>query len=229
VDREAWLRERRQTAEERHDTIHAFTYDERYGEIGPTHRRLVADLLERCPPGGTVLDAACGTGKYFAMVLDSGRRVVGTDQSTGMLARARARFPAVPLERVGLQELAFDAEFDAVMCIDAMENIPPEDWPRVVANLRRAARPGGQVYLTVEQPDQAELVRVQAAAVAQGLPVVPGEMAEEGAGYHYYPSRDQVAGWLEEAGLAVAAEAVSDEGGGYGYLHLLARAGQAPG
>ena len=83
---------------------------------------------------------ACGTGKYFAMVLDAGRRVVGTDQSTGMLARARARFPAVPLERVGLQELDFEAEFDAVMCIDAMENVPPEDWPTVVGNLRRALR-----------------------------------------------------------------------------------------
>jgi ubiquinone/menaquinone biosynthesis C-methylase UbiE len=223
MDRQAWLRERRQTAEKRHDTIHAFTYDDQYGEIGETHRRFVADLLESCPPGGTVLDAACGTGKYFGMVLEAGRRVVGTDQSTGMLARARARWPAVPLERVGLQELAFEGEFDAVMCIDAMENIPPEDWPRVVANLRRALRPGGRLYLTVEQPDQAELERVQAAAVAQGLPVVPGEMTEEGAGYHYYPSRDQVAGWLAEAGLAVVAEDVSDEGGGYRYLHLLVR------
>jgi hypothetical protein len=55
VDRRSSLRERRQTAEERHDTIHAFTYDERYGEIGPVHRRFVADLLERCPPGGVGL------------------------------------------------------------------------------------------------------------------------------------------------------------------------------
>jgi ubiquinone/menaquinone biosynthesis C-methylase UbiE len=223
VDRQAWLRERRRTAEERHDAIHAFTYDDQFGEIGPTHRRFVSDLLEGCPAGGTVLDAACGTGKYFAMVTDSGRRVVGTDQSTGMLARARARFPAVPLERVGLQELAFDAEFDAVMCIDAMENVPPEDWPRVAGNLRRAVRTGGQVYLTVEEPDQAELERVQGEAIARGLPVVPGEMAAEGAGYHYYPSREQVGGWLEEAGLAVVAEEVSDEGDGYGYLHLLTR------
>ena len=223
MDREAWLRERRQTAEERHDAIHAFTYDDHHGEIGPTHRRFVADLLEGCPPGGTVLDAACGTGKYFAMVLDSGRRVVGTDQSTGMLARARARFPAVPLERVGLQELAFEAEFDAVMCIDAMENIPPEDWPRVAANLRRAVPPGGQVYLTVEEPNQVDLERAQADATASGLPVVAGEMTGEGAGYHYYPSREQVGGWLEEAGLAVVAEDVSDEGDGYGYLHLLTR------
>jgi SAM-dependent methyltransferase len=229
VDRQAWLRERRQTAEERHDAIHAFTYDDQFGEIGPTHRRFVADLLERCPPGGIVLDAACGTGKYFAMVTDSGRRVVGTDQSTGMLARARARFPAVPLERVGLQELAFEAEFDAVMCIDAMENVPPEEWPRVAANLRRAVRSGGPVYLTVEEPNRADLDRVQADAIVRGLPVVPGEMAEEGAGYHYYPSRDQVAGWLEEAGLVVVAEEVSDEGDGYGYLHLLATAGPGPG
>ena len=223
MDRQAWLRERRRTAEERHDTIHAFTYDDQYGEIGDTHRRFVTDLVEGCPPGGTVLDAACGTGKFFGLVLDAGRRVVGTDQSTGMLARARARHPAVPLERVGLQELAFEAEFDAVMCIDAMENIPPEDWPRVVANLRRALRPGGRLYLTVEEPDPADLDRVQADAAARGLPVVPGEMAEEGAGYHYYPSREQVARWLEEAGLAVEAEDRSDEGDGYGYLHLLAR------
>ena len=227
MDRTAWLRERRQTAEERHDAIHAFTYDEQYGEIGPTHRRFVADLLERCPPGGTVLDAACGTGKYFAMVTDAGRRVVGTDQSTGMLARARARFPGVPLEKVGLQELAFDGEFDAVMCIDAMENIPPEDWPRVAANLRRAVGPGGQVYLTVEQVIEAELERVFAEATARDLPVVRGEMVGEG--YHYYPSREQVGGWLEAAGLAVVAEEVSDEGDGYGYLHLLTRAGEAPG
>jgi ubiquinone/menaquinone biosynthesis C-methylase UbiE len=224
VDRTDWLRERRQTAEERHDAIHAFTYDEQYGEIHPTHRRFVADLLERCPPGGTVLDAACGTGKYFAMVLEAGRRVVGTDQSTGMLGRARARFPAVPLERVGLQELDFAAEFDAVMCVDAMENIPPEDWPRVVGNLRRALRPGGHLYLTVEEVDSQELDRVFAEASARGLPVVRGEMAEKGAGYHYYPSRGQVAGWLEEAGLVVVAEDYS-AGDGYGYLHLLTRTG----
>jgi SAM-dependent methyltransferase len=224
VDRATWLRERRQTTEERHDAIHAFTYDDEFGEIGPVHARFVADLLERCPPGGTVLDAACGTGKYFAMVLDAGRRVVGTDQSAGMLARARARFPAVPLERVGLQELDFEAEFDAVMCIDAMENIPPEDWPRVVANLRRALRPGGHLYLTVEEVDDQELDRALADATAQGLPAVRGELAERGAGYHYYPSREQVRSWLEEGMLTVVAEGYS-AGDGYGYLHLLTRPG----
>jgi SAM-dependent methyltransferase len=228
VDRQSWLRERRQTAEERHDAIHAFTYDDQYGEIGPTHRRFVADLIGRCPPDGTILDAACGTGKYFAMVMDAGRRVVGTDQSSGMLAKARSRFPAVPTEKVGLQELSFDAEFDAVMCVDAMENISPEDWPRVVGNLRRAVRPGGHLYLTVEQVDEQELDRVFAEAAARGLPVVRGEDAGEGAGYHYYPAPEQVTTWLGEAGLAVVAQGYSP-GDGYGYLHLLTRAGDDPG
>jgi cyclopropane fatty-acyl-phospholipid synthase-like methyltransferase len=135
-----------------------------------------------------------------------------------MLARARARFPAVPLERVGLQELDFEAEFDAVMCVDAMEHVPPEDWPRVLANLGRAVRPGGPVYLTVEQADDRELDRELADATARGLPAVRGEVSRDG--YHFYPFRDQVDGWLEQAGLAVVAEDDSS-GDGYGYLHLL--------
>ncbi len=43
------------------------------------------------------------------------------------------------------------------MTIDAMENIPPEDWPTVLANLHRAVRPGGMLYVTVEEMDQAEI------------------------------------------------------------------------
>jgi ubiquinone/menaquinone biosynthesis C-methylase UbiE len=222
MDRQAWLRERRRSAEERHDTIHAFTYDDQWGEIGATHRRFLADLIQRCPPGGTILDAACGTGKCFGMILDAGRRVVGTDQSVGMLSRARARFPAVPTEKIGLQELSFAAEFDAVMCVDAMENIAPEDWPTVLGNLRRALRAGGHLYLTVEQVDEQELDRVFADAIARGLPVVRGEEADEG--YHYYPPPEQVATWLGEADLVVVEEAYSP-GDGYGYRHLLARRG----
>jgi SAM-dependent methyltransferase len=222
VERGAWLRERRRTAEERYDTIWAFAYDDEYGEIGPTHRRFVADLVERCPPGGIVLDAACGTGKYFSMVLDAGRRVVGTDQSAGMLARARAKFPAVPTEKVGLQELAFEAEFDGVLCVDALEFVFPEDWPRVLANLRRALRPGGHLYLTVELTDEQALERSFAEAAARGLPVVRGELVEQDA-YHYYPPPDQVGAWVAGAGLRTVAEDRSP-GEGHGYLHLLLQA-----
>jgi SAM-dependent methyltransferase len=218
VDRGKWLRERRRVATERYDTLHAATYDQQeWAVISPTHQRFVDQLIQRCPPGGRILDAACGTGKYFGMVLDTGRRVVGTDQSAGMLAQARAKHPEVPTEQVGLQELAFDAEFDAVMCVDAMEQVFPEDWPLVLANLRRALRPGGHLYLTVELIDEQELERAFAEAAASGLPVVRGELTSPGGGYHYYPSLDQVAAWVRDAGLESLEDGVGDE-----YYHLLA-------
>jgi SAM-dependent methyltransferase len=216
VDRTAWRDEVRRLNERRFDTSHAPRYDEHWGDIGATHRAFVARLVERCPPGGRVLDAACGTGKYFPMILDAGRRVLGTDQSAGMLAAARAKHPDVPTERVGLQELAFDSAFDAVMCVDAMEYVFPEDWPPVLGNLRRALRPGGQLYLTVEQPEAGQLQAAFEAATARGVPVVWGEEVAEGGGYHHFPPAERVAAWIAEAGLVVV-----ERGDGDDYENLL--------
>jgi SAM-dependent methyltransferase len=118
-------------------------------------REWVTRVLGLIPPGGTVLDAPCGTGKYFAMLAAAGHRVAGADQSAGMLARARARGIAFSLQRTSLQDLPYAARFDAVLTIEAMQHIPPEDWPGVLANLGRAVRPGGLVYLTVQVPGAA--------------------------------------------------------------------------
>jgi hypothetical protein len=59
-------------------------------------------------------------------------------------------------------------------------------------------------------------------ATAQGLPVVRGEHASRGGGYHYYPRLDQVAAWVHDAGLQVIEDGHS-KGDGYGYYHLLSR------
>ncbi len=218
MDRSEWIAERRRAAEAGYDTAFA-TYDEDDIPITPTHRRFVTEVIERCPAGGRILDAPRGTGKYFAMILASGREVLGIDQSAGMLAAARAKHPDVRTEKMGLQELGFDAEFDGAICVDAMENVFPEDWPRVLDNLRRAVRPGGPVYLTVETISEELIEAAFAEATGEGLPVVRGETAR-GGGYHYYPSLDQVAGWLEDAGMTVILDGRS-EGTGYGYFHVL--------
>jgi SAM-dependent methyltransferase len=95
--------------------------------------------------------------RYFPMVVEAGLRVAGIDGSAGMLEQARARGNAVTLEQVALQDLARIGEFDAVMTIDAMENVPPEDWPPVLRNLHRAVRPGGPMYMTVGEIDDAQI------------------------------------------------------------------------
>ncbi len=200
------------------DTLFASIYDDNWGAtIDPTHREMIGRFLARCPPGVTILDAACGTGKYWPLILDSGRSVHGTDQSRQMLLRAQAKFPDVPVEKVGLQELHFVEAFDGIICMDAMELVFPEDWPLVLANFRRALKPGGHLYLTVELIDEHDLSESFAAAQQQGLPAVAGEFAHED-GYHYYPAIEQVRGWVGAAGFALAEEATGD-----GYHHILAR------
>jgi SAM-dependent methyltransferase len=213
----AFVGERRRTAEERYDDIHAPSYDEHWHEISPSHERFMNKLLELTRPGGLMLDAPCGTGKYWPMVLESGRTLVGIDQSAGMLRMAASKFPAVPIGKTGLQDLSFEAAFDAVMCVDGMENIAPEDWPRVTLRLAAAARVGAPLYLTVELIADDELRPVYESALAAGHPVVEGEYFD-GVGYHYYPSRNAVRGWLDEAGLEIVEQADGDF-----YWHLLLR------
>ena len=219
--RDDWIRERRAAVEAQYDEA-APTYET---DLYPTtsHRAFVERLLATCPPGGTVLDAPCGTGKYFGTVAAAGRQVVGIDQSAGMLAQARARGIATRLEHVGLQDLAFDAEFDGAMTIDAMENVPPEEWPVVLANLHRSVRPDGYLYLTVEEVDETEIDAAEVVARDRGWPAVRGEVIEgDTAGYHYYPGRERVLAWLDAEGFAVVDEAYDQEDG-WGYRHLLVR------
>ena len=221
VDRRNWIDERRSFVVAAYDAG-APTYDR---DPYPNEPQLewVSRLLELCPAGGIVLDAPCGTGRYFPLVAAAGRRVVGIDQSAGMLGEARRRETAVDLQHVGLQELAYVEEFDAAMTIDAMENVAPEDWPLVLANLRRAVRSGGYLYLTVEEHHEADFATTHRTLVERGHPAVLGEVIEgDVASYHYYPTREQVMAWFSDADLTIVDEAYHPEAG-WGYRHFLLR------
>src|SRR5215211_7154393 len=95
ADRGAWLRDRRRINEQQEDAL-AGDFDAQWGEIDPTHQAFVERFLSRLPPAGRVLDAACGTGKYFPMVLASGRGLLGVDHAGALLAVAATKFPQVP-------------------------------------------------------------------------------------------------------------------------------------
>jgi SAM-dependent methyltransferase len=225
ADREAWLRNLRRANERQEDAL-ADDFDVRYGEIERTHQMFVERFLSRLPPDGRVLDAACGTGKYFPMVLASGRRLLGVDHAGAYLARAAAKFPGVPTDTHDLQELSYQGEFDGVMCVDAMEFVPPEDWPVVLERFHGALRPGGWLYLTVELAHEEQVRAANQAARRSGLPVMDGEVIwEEPDGYyHHYPSMQHVRAWLAAAGFGIAEEAEGPwHEEGYAYHHVLAR------
>lgn len=218
MDRIAWLKERRQEAEERYSRLWAPLYWETFGFYpNASHLQFIQKLKDLLPRNSTVLDAACGAGRYMPEFVGKGYTVVGVDQSEGMLGRAEEKFPEVKLEKVGLQEISFQEMFDGAICMDAMENICPEDWPVVVRNFQRALKPNSYLYFTVEVADDAEIKSAFEQAQQVGLPVVYGEWVNDEV-YHYYPSLEQVREWVEEAGFTIL-----EEGEGDGYHHFLMR------
>jgi SAM-dependent methyltransferase len=202
-------------------------FDARWGEIEDPHRSFVERFLARLPSSARVLDAACGTGKYFGMVLDTGRAIVGVDHSAGHLAVAATKYPGVPAEQHDLQELPYRDEFDGVMCVDAMEFVPPEEWPVVVRRFRSALRPGGWLYLTVELMPEERVRELTEEGRATGHPLVDGEvlMEEPDGYYHHYPGMDRVRAWLHGAGFTIEDELEGpwDRDEDFAYHHVLAR------
>jgi SAM-dependent methyltransferase len=193
--------------------------------IEPEHEAFLQRFLARLPHGGAVLDAACGPGRYFGFVLDSGRTVVGADHSEIYLGAAQARHPAVKTERHKLVALPYHSEFDGVICIDAMEMAPPEEWPVVLDRFKQALRPGGWLYLTSELIPPEQIAKLNKQLRDGGVPAVAGEVIWEPEGYyHFYPGLPQVRRWLAEAGFTIVEDA---EGSwheeGYAYHHLVAQ------
>ena len=86
MDRQTWLDQRQGAVLASYDQG-AATYDE-HGYPATAQQDWVARVLHACPPAAMILDAPCGTGRYFPMVAAAGHRVLGADQSSGMLAKA---------------------------------------------------------------------------------------------------------------------------------------------
>ena len=107
---------------------------------------LIHSILDDLPLG-TVLDAACGTGRYAAHLAEKGHRVVGVDASPDMLAVARKRLRDVDLHVAGLEALPLpDDSVDIVVCGLALAHVP--DLLPVMAEFARVLRPGGHLVIS---------------------------------------------------------------------------------
>lgn len=114
-------------------------------------RILVWALATYFPDAASFLEVGCGTGFTLASIRAGrpGLAVAGGDVHAEGLAVARTRLPDVPLFRLDVRALPFDADFDVVGAFDVVEHI--EDDAAALHNLAAAVRPGGGVMITVPQ------------------------------------------------------------------------------
>ncbi|HVM70179.1 MAG TPA: class I SAM-dependent methyltransferase [Anaerolineales bacterium] len=135
MDRNEWLNQMRRASEEQYDVRWAPFYGEKWGLYDNSiHLQCLQEFLGLLPHNSHLLDAACGAGRYLPVLLAGGHTIIGIDQSRGMLSKAKSKFPYIQFQKVGLQEMDFNEAFDGIICMDAMENVPPEDWGLVLGN-----------------------------------------------------------------------------------------------
>jgi demethylmenaquinone methyltransferase/2-methoxy-6-polyprenyl-1,4-benzoquinol methylase len=111
---------------------------------GLYHVEALQQVLKPQGQGESLLDVAGGTGYLASCVADRYARVVVADLSPGMLSVARSR----KLETVEASalELPFkDAEFDVVLCTDALHHI--KQIERALDEMCRVLKPGGTLVI----------------------------------------------------------------------------------
>jgi len=132
----------------------------------PTHFRVTANTIDaalryravlslldsRWHPGIRVLEVGSGSGGA-AEWLDY--EIVGVDTAFERTAeRARPNLIARQGSATAIPEP--DESFDAVLCVEVLEHIPPSDRPAVIAELMRVLAPGGRLVLTFPSGPAAE-------------------------------------------------------------------------
>jgi len=241
MERAEFLKQMRSMAEALYDHFSNYYWTVWPGKVDEFHHHYLQKFLGLIDQPGVILSAACGAGRFDGLLVEAGHHVLGTDQSARVLDRAREHFPMeafpqIRYEKVGMQEMCFQEEFDGLICMDAMEHISPEDWPVIFINFFQALKPGAPLYLTADARDAAEIKASYEHALTMGLPVVYGEIADEVEAayqhaldtgevvdqcvYHFVPPLEQVLLWLAQTGLGVV-----EVGDGGEYHHILARKG----
>lgn len=97
-------------------------YDAIYADVvdyDATAERIDASVRRYLGDGPvTLLDVACGTGRFIESLGRFGRYTLqGTDLDPRMLAVARQRLPDVPLTEADMAELSLGQTFDVVTCL----------------------------------------------------------------------------------------------------------------
>ncbi len=98
-----------------------------------------------------IVDVGCGAGRDMAWFEHQGVQVTGMDLSGGMLHQARLQVQGHLLQ-MDMRHLAFrTASYDGLWCTASLLHLPKPTVPTALVEFRRVLRPGGVLFLAVQE------------------------------------------------------------------------------
>ena len=120
--------------------------------------RALPRIIARLTPCAQALELACGTGIWTRRLLDVAQRILAVDAAPEMLALNRAKVGAqvadarVSYQLADLFTWEADSPVDLAFAAFWFSHVPTERLAPMLAALRRAVRPGGQLCI-IDEPD----------------------------------------------------------------------------
>lgn len=116
--------------------------------IAPNVMRLIAPQR-----GQRILDVACGQGYFSKFCAEKGAEIIGIDQSSVLIEKAKTNATAQELYIVGNAETLGSyklEQFDTVFSVLALENI--KNIAAVMEGIQYALKPGGKIIFVLLHP-----------------------------------------------------------------------------
>jgi len=125
------------------------------------HRWVFASLSEVIDPGSKVLDIGCGAGHTSLHMAKRGCAVVAVDLSPVLIEYARGHNNHENILYVAGDacRLELDDKFDAIVLVDVLEHILPQEVGGLFKLLARVSHACTKIYLNIPSPDVLRFLR----------------------------------------------------------------------
>lgn len=140
------------------------------------------DFIAALPAKGQVLDLGCGPGAAAAEMAKAGLAVTGMDASAEMVAKAN-QHQGVSARQATFDDIDRCDLYDGIWANFSLLHAPRIDFPRHLAALHRALKPGGAFYI--------------------GMKLGSGEHRDGLGRYYSYYTQNELETLLQDAGFTV--------------------------